>query len=306
MKKFAAPLSISLLLLSLASFYGCQSAKTATSSQVLKFNFEKGKSYDYEMIVNMDQEIMGQQMKMDMNSYYSMDVTDDNGNEKTISTTFERIKMNMNMGPVTLDVDSENPIPTDTASGSEMQKALSKMNRLFSSLKGQKFTMKVNAEGKVTEVTGMKELQQRIMSQFGDEITEAQKMQMKDQFNKQFSDDQIKSQFERVLYIFPNKEVKVGDSWTKSSSGGVSMPGKYNSKYTVTEIEGNMVTLKEESTIESSEENTKLTGDITGTIVVDSRSGLVVNSTQNMDMKVESNGMSIGIKGITKVKGKAN
>lgn len=180
------------------------------------------------------------------------------------------------------------------------------MNRLFSSLKGQKFMMKVNAEGKVTEVTGMKELQEKIMSQFGDEVPEAQKKQLKDQFDKQFSDDQIKSQFERVLYIFPNKEVKVGDSWTKSSSGGVSMPGKYNSKYTVTEIEGNMVTLKEESTIESSEENTKLTGDITGTIVVDSRSGLVVNSTQNMDMKVESNGMSIGIKGITKVKGKAN
>ena len=53
---------------------------------MLKFNFEKGKGYDYEMIINMDQEIMGQTMKMDMTTYYSMDVSEDDGSIKTITS----------------------------------------------------------------------------------------------------------------------------------------------------------------------------------------------------------------------------
>jgi hypothetical protein len=137
-------------------------------------------------------------------------------------------------------------------------------------------------------------------------MSETEKQNMRQQFDKQFSDEGMKGQFERVLYIFPNKEVKVGDSWTKETVAGNDVRAKYNSTYTVSEIEGDMVTLKEKSKISSSDEKMELTGDVDGTIVVDSRSGLVVNSTQNMDMNIKAGGMSMGMKGITKVKGKAN
>ncbi|MBP8244596.1 MAG: hypothetical protein KAX45_08660, partial [Chitinophagaceae bacterium] len=50
----------------------CQSAKNSTASKMLKFDLEKGKGYDYEMIINMDQELMGQPLQMDMTTYYSM------------------------------------------------------------------------------------------------------------------------------------------------------------------------------------------------------------------------------------------
>ncbi len=42
---------------------------------MLKFNFERGKTYDYDMSMSMDQEIGGQSIKMDGNYYYSMNVT---------------------------------------------------------------------------------------------------------------------------------------------------------------------------------------------------------------------------------------
>lgn len=306
MKNPAASLFVFVLsALMLVSFNACQSTKSATSSRLLKFNLEKGKGYDYEMIMNMDQEVMGQQMKMDMTSYYSMNVDEDNGSEKTISTTFERIKMSMDMGPMKVDIDTDNPVKAN-GNDTSVTGAIAKVNRLFSAIRGKKFIMKVNAEGKVTEVTGLREMGESIISSFGDEMSEEEKQKMRAEFGKQFSDEGMKSQFERVLYIFPNKEVKVGDSWQRSSAGFGELPAKYNSTYTVTEIEGDMVTLQEKSKIESNDSKMDLGGDVDGTLVIDSKSGLLVSCTQNINMKVSAGGMSIDMKGITKVKGKAN
>ena len=83
-------------IISTAVIQSCQTTgKASSTSKMLKFNFEKGKGYDYEMIINMDQNIMGQAMQMDMSTYYSMDVLDDDGGTKTITSTFDRFKMNM-------------------------------------------------------------------------------------------------------------------------------------------------------------------------------------------------------------------
>ena len=52
-----------------------------------------------------------------------------------------------------------------------------------------------------------------------------------------------------------------------------------------------MVTLEENTKIESKEEEMiSLKGDMTGTIVVDSRYGLVVNADQDMKMKAIGTG----------------
>ena len=65
----------------------------------------------------------------------------------------------------------------------------------------------------------------------------------------------MQSQLDRFWYIFPNKEVKVGDSWVKNSDLSGQMPGKYNSTYTVSEIEGDLVTLDEDTKVSIEEAN---------------------------------------------------
>ena len=49
----------------------------------------------------------------------------------------------------------------------------------------------------------------------------------------------------------------------------------------------------------------KMTGEIKGTIVVDSRLGLVVNADQETNMTIEDGGKSSAIKMVTKIKGQA-
>src|ERR1700749_2195946 len=109
MKKIAL---ILLTIITVAGIQSCQSTKSAASSRMLKFNFEKGKGYDYEMIVNMDQETEGAPSQMDMTAYYSMDVTEDDGNLKTITSTYDRFKMTMNVMGLNIEVDSDKPSPS--------------------------------------------------------------------------------------------------------------------------------------------------------------------------------------------------
>ncbi len=302
MKKIALLLLPVVLIAGLIAVQSCQSTKSATASKMLKFNFEKGKGYDYEMISNFDQEVMGQNMQMDMSAYYSMDVSEDDGNMKTITSTIDRFKMKMGVMGFNIDVDTDKPLPSigTTDDGKDPMKMI---NSIFGAIKGQKFTMKVDAEGKVQEVTGFENMAALIIDSLG--LGEKEKQEMKKKFDGQFNAKNMQGQFDRFLYIFPNKEVKVGDTWQKKSDVSGPMAGKYNSSYKVTDIEGEMVTLDETTKVESADEKIKMKGDIKGTIVVDSKTGLVVTADQEIEMTTETNGKSMKMKGKTKIKGKA-
>lgn len=287
----------------IAGIQSCQSTKSSTAAKLLKFNFEKGKGYDYDMTVSMDQEILGQQITVDMTTYYSMDVKEDDGNTKTINSTIDRFKMKMGAMGANFDIDTDKPLPSlgETEDGKDPMKIL---NALFGAIKGQEFNMKVDAEGKVLEVKGFEDMAQRIVDSLG--IEEAEKEKMKQQFNKQFNSEKIKGQFERTWYIFPNKEVKVGDTWKKNTSVGMDeMGGNYNSVYKVIDIEGNMVTLEETTEIESKRGEMELKGEIKGTIVVDSQVGLIVKADQEMTLRPTGESSGFEIKAKTRIRGKA-
>lgn len=300
-------LRISLIIAAVFSFLigieACQSSKSATSAKMLKFNFEKGKGYDYEMNIDMDQEIMGSSTKLGIATYYSMDVMEDDGKVKVLQARYDRFKMDMDLFGMKLNVDTEKPVDTAGASKDPMQM----ISRLFGAIKGKQFRMKVDAEGKVLEINGFKEIAESIISSMELDAEDQKEVRgkMETQFDQQFNDQNIREQFERVLYIFPNKEVKVGDSWQKSSNMNSKMSGKMNSTYKVTEIEGDMVTLEEKTKIVSADDAMEVEGEQNGILVVDSRTGLVVTADLVMDMTAKAGGMSIDVKAKTKIKGKA-
>ena len=300
MKKILVPFTLFFVVAAATVMDGCQSAKNATSAKMLKFALEKGKGYDYEMSMNLDQEIMGQPVKMNMSTYYSMDVQNDAGGIKTIVTSFDRLKMQTDLMGMNINVDTDVTTPSDSLD----KNPLAAMSKVFGAIKGQRFTMQVNEEGKITEITGFENMAQHIADSLG--LNAEDRREMVQGFNSQFNAEEIKQNFERFWYIFPNKEVKVGDSWEKKSAIKGKMAGTYTSRYKVTDIEGDMVTLEEVTKIDSKEgERISLTGEIKGIVVVDSRTGLLMNADQDMDMKASGEGMSFNIKGKSKIKGKA-
>lgn len=279
----------------------CQSTKSSTSSKMLSFNFEKGKGYDYEMITNIDQEMGNEKNQFDMSNYYSMDVMDEQANTKTISIRYERLKMKIPFQGLTLDIDSDKPLPNLGIGGKD--DPIRMINGVMGAVTGHSFQMKVNSEGQILEISGFEEMFNAIADSLkldGDIRTEVMNA-----FRKQLGDSSARAHFERLLYIFPNKEVKVGDSWSKTLSPKGPLGGNYKSTYTVSEIEGDMVTLEEKSTISGLNEGIDLKGSSKGTMIIDSRTGLVVSGDQDVTMNGSREGREFKLRAKTRIRGKA-
>src|ERR1044072_7967904 len=99
---------IAFLFFATVTIYSCQSSRSS-ASKMMKLNLQKGQAYDYDMITDFGQEIMGQEMKMSMNMGYSLEVTADSGNVRTINTAINRIKMDMQMMAMKFSIDSDKP-----------------------------------------------------------------------------------------------------------------------------------------------------------------------------------------------------
>lgn len=278
----------------------CQSSRSASSSKMLRFNYENGKGYDYEMEMLFEQKILETPVKIGMNTYYSLDVEADDGTVKTLAARYERFRMDMDVVGMKLNVDTEKPEDTAGVAGDK----LAMLGRVFRAVRGKSFTMKVDAEGKVLEVKGFREMTESIVSSLGldPEKEKETREKLKQQFGQQFNDQKVREQFERFFYIFPAKEVKVGDSWEKSSQASGLYSGNLHSTYTVVEIEGDMVTLEEKTRITSENENGDIPGEQTGTLIVDSRNGLVVKAGLQLNMTIAGS-IPVNIK--TRIRGKA-
>ena len=268
----------------------CSDNKAATAN--FQFNLQKGKAYEYEMDFDIKQEVSGQNISTNMKSDYVMEVIEDDGNVKTLKTTYERFAMNIDMPGQSIKADSDN---TDTAAKAEVTNPGQLMNAMFGALKGKSFLIKVDKEGKVTEVSGLDQIADAMVNSMN--VKEEMKPMVRQAFTQQFNEQNIKEIFSQSFNIFPNKPVKVGDSWEKKIAGTTSMPMDVTTTYTVKSIDGDMVNLDAKSKM-SFTGGANMTGEQTGTMKVNAKTGLVVNAefNQKMDgqMKMTTKGKITG------------
>jgi len=275
--KQTKPASFLACFLSVFLWMACSDNKEATTN--FQFNLQKGKAYEYEMDFDMKQEMQGQNISTNMKSDYVMEVIGDDGNVKTIKTTYERFAMNVDMPGQSIKADSDN---ADTTTAAEITDPSQLMNAMFGALKGKSFIMKVDQEGKVTEVTGLDQIADAMVNSM--KVKEEMKPMVRQAFTQQFNEQNIKEIFSQSFNIFPNKSVKVGDSWEKKISGTSSMPMDVTTTYTVKSIDGDIVNLDAKSKMNFTG-GADMSGEQTGTLKVNSKTGLVVNA--EMDQKMD-------------------
>jgi hypothetical protein len=301
MKRLTLLVLVIITTITMSTIYSCKDSKT-TTGKVLKFNLEKGKSYDYEILWDLDQQMMGRDNKISILGGYTINVTDEKENIRTLTAVYKNFKMYMNIMGVEINIDTEKPSePMDEA---EIKaNPLGMMDRVFAGIKGKEFTMKVDEDGKVLEVNGF----DQIINGMTDSIAmdEDTKMQVRVSLHDQFNEKAVKDQYSQVFKIFPNKEIKVGDSWDKSIQMGGRMPAQYTTRYTVKEIEGDHVTLSAQTNIGSENSDMEIKGTQHGSLLVDSKTGLVINAEFDQDMETKTKGMEIKIIGKGRIKGKA-
>jgi hypothetical protein len=188
----------------------------------------------------------------------------------------------------TISADSENNPTT-----ADLKNPSSVMNRLFYAMKGKSFFMKVNNEGEVTAVEGLDAIGRTLLE--GTDLDSQSRQKALQAFSSQFNKEAVREMFSNSFYLFPDKPIKVGDSWDKTSYMGPLKVG-ITTTYTVKDIEGHVVTLdaKSKTSLKGNE------GEQTSTLVVDARTGLMING--NFHHALKGNAFNISVSGTVRGK----
>jgi len=239
--------------------------KPAKDSVLLKFNFQKGKTYNYSMTLDAKRTKGDQNRGTTMKWNYDMQVVDESKDLKTIKATYKRIDMTADMGnDQKMEFSSEKKV--DAMDFMQMP------SKMFSIIKGKSFTMQVNEKGEVISVSGFDKIGEAVVNEMG--LPEEMKPMMRENFQKQFNDDAVKQLFSQSFNALPNKYISVGDSW-KTNTSLTALKQDISTIYTVRSIKGQRVLLTGDSKLKSPEGTTS--GTQLSKLIIDARTGVMLD-----------------------------
>ena len=276
----------------------------AQKSYVLKQNFPIGKTYDFTLISDqiINQQMAGKKLSISQNigTEYSFDIRNGEGLEKDIEVTYKRIFMKSNGMGNQMAMDSEDADTTKENS--------------FRGLKGASFHMVMLPNGGIKSLTGVEKMVANMVSRMN--VDSAKAANIKASLSQQFSEEGMKQTLESSLKIYPDKSVKIGESWTVDTKMQLNMPVETITKYTLKEVKDNIAylningTLLSKGSFESmgNKIDTDLTGTNVGDAELDLKTGLILKSHLRMELsgKMQTGGQNIDfeLQGINKIEGK--
>ena len=274
----------------LISFYGCANSGSSSDARVLKFNLQKGKGYDFEIVMDLDQEVMQQKNKIGFIAAYAITVTDDDGKIKSLTAEYKDFKMKMNMMGQEINIDgAKKPVQFDNSDQKNDPYAM--LANAFSGIIGKKFYLKVDEAGTILEVTGFQELINSMVAAMN--LPAEARLMVEASLKDQFNAEKIKESFAPMFNIYPGKEIKLGDSWERIYELKSGMGAKYTTQYTAKSFDGDKVLLDTKTKIDpiadtsvaNSPGGMQMSGTQSGTMTVNSISGLVLDAelTQNLE-----------------------
>ncbi|MCX2495777.1 DUF6263 family protein [Pedobacter sp. PF22-3] len=287
------------LLCSLASL-GVWAQKTYS----LKQNYPTGNKYDFSFVSDqiINQKIAGRSINstQTIGTDYIFDITEGHNGDKDIKVTYNRLFMKSNaMGnAMTLTSDDQD----------------STKKNPFSGLKGASFYMTISPTGVVKTVAGIDKMLDNMAVRMSKDTSQIK--QFKSALSKQFSNEIIKQTMESSFKIYPDRAVKIGDSWTVDTKMQMSMPIETITQYTLKEVKDGIAILSVKGTLISkgnfeamgNKMETDLRGTNSGETSIDVKTGIVQNSHLRVELygKMKSMGQDIDfeMQGINKIVGK--
>lgn len=202
-----------------------------------------------------------------------------------IRATYERIRSEMdNSMKGKTKFDSDNA-PED----------LPMENRSHMAMVGRSIVFKLNKRGSVTDVSGVDSLFDAILGSIGAGENEIGMATMKKTLKMTFGDEGIKSMMQSAAIQYPDVLIAEGDTWGKEIGTLANIPIGIDVTYTVDHIDAEKVVLKYDGKISTDKSKAMdlgiiqmemdLAGDYSGTTELDRKTGLVIKSDVDQDMK---------------------
>lgn len=166
--------------------------------------------------------------------------------------------------------------------------------KLLGSLKGISLTVILDSPGHILSITGSQEVVRTIMARMNG-VDEHTAKQARDLVAKFAGESFIKNNMEQLFEALPDTAVYIGDTWTSKTSQSDDLPYESIATYTLTSVADGMAQVESASQISSGKENktnlmgydvsTNLRGEQSGSYEVEERTGRVVKSRTETDIK---------------------
>jgi hypothetical protein len=122
--------------------------------------------------------------------------------------------------------------------------------RGFAALAGQQFTFVLTRDGKVTEVRGVQEMLDAVVSKL-DLPPGPTRDAMAKMMKEQFGETAMKEQMQNLFAFYPAQPVGVGESWTHNVRIRMGFPMVLENTYTLKSRQGGLATIAVETRLSS-------------------------------------------------------
>lgn len=249
--------------------------QTSFAKKEIRLKLQQGSVYEttVSMTMNMDQEMMGQKMKMEQTmdmilNYKVLEVLENKN--YMIEYSVAQIKMDINANGQQMNMDTQG----------ECNPPFDKLKSMI----GQAIKFEITPLGKVERTEGMAEMLKKI----GDDKNMEQMLPMLT------TDDGLKSFMSQNFGYLPEGKVGTGDKWTNTAKMGAPVNMEVKMDYELLSESGNDVNLKVNSNINGDTKieqmgmsmNMNIDGTQDGTMTIDTKDGWLRSSELTQDLKM--------------------
>jgi len=269
----------------------------------LSFNPTEGKTYLYSFNSeqSIKQTVMGQEMPLNtaMEMLIEMSVKEKSKDEIRLNFLYKGIIVEFSHPMMNIRYDSENPADNS----SEPEKLIA---QIFSNLVGKPMSVTFRSDGSVKSISGLDAIWEGMQKSMASANPAAQ--QATSAVLQSFNEESMKQMFEQSFKMYPENEVKVGNSWyTDMSFNIASMINNTRNTYTLKSVENNIALLDMVS-VSNMKLSMGMEGEISGKhqgeVSLDIKTGMLINSAMEGSAKggFDMQGMEISMDITSKVK----
>ena len=277
-------------------------AGVLTQAQVkLSFNPAKGEKYSYRFDIEQagTQKFMGQEVPINttIGMLLEMDVKGKSKDEVSVDYTYKEIVMTVSIPMMNIHYNSKNPVEKL----SEQEQLIA---QIFNSLIGKTMNVVIAPNGSVKSISGFEAIMEEMQKNMDSSVSQ----QMVSMLLQSFNDEAMKNMFEQSFKFYPDKAVKVGDSWNGDFSFVLmGMNSDTKNTYTLKSIKSDVAMLDVVSTFTlkpGAGMEGEILGEQKGEISLNVKTGMLVssNTTQNIKGKLNIQGSEALIDLVSKTK----
>ena len=260
----------------------------ASQAQNLKLDLVEGETYSQNSNakISIKQDLGGQTMdiNMEVNGKMNFTVTEKTAEYYLLETKYNSLAMSTKSPYGSMDFSSDKGTDTDDV-----------MSSILAEMLTHSFVVKMSPDGSISEIKNLEEMFASIFDSFED-IPELQRMQLSEQLQQSYGEDSFKGNIELVTAIFPDREVKVNDTWNNTVTLRSGMNMVLNNEYTLKEMNDEYAIIDVKSTSKTEEQEDfqningmpakyNLNGTMSATIKVDSKTGWILESDMHQEIK---------------------